>query len=51
MVLPEVSQPLRCLCCPLLGRVVLLDHLADPDGAVESLNEVVIWFVFHHLLV
>jgi len=40
IVLTVVSQLPRCPCLPLLGRVMLLQHLPYPARAVESLKEV-----------
>jgi hypothetical protein len=48
-VLPEVSQFLCCVYCPLLGRVILIYHLSYHAGAVESLEEVVVSLVFQLL--
>jgi len=44
-VLPQVSQLLRCLCLPLLRRVMLLYRFPNPAGAVESLKEVIVSLV------
>jgi hypothetical protein len=49
IVLPQVSQLVRCPCLPVLGRVLLFYHLPYPAGAVNSLKEVILLLVLQLL--